>query len=48
MRPLHEVAVAATPIDAQADPNNSKRLLTKASRLNNQNVSVQHFGTTLA
>ena len=41
---IHEVAVASMSIDAQAHPSNTKRLLTKASRLENQNVSVQHLG----
>jgi hypothetical protein len=36
---IHEVAVASMSIDAQAHPSNTKRLLTKASRLENQNVS---------
>jgi hypothetical protein len=38
-------AGASTPIDARAHPNNSERLLTKASRLKNQMFPVQHFGT---
>jgi hypothetical protein len=45
---IHEVAVAATPIDAQAHPNNTKRLSTKASRLGNQNVSRATFWSELA
>jgi hypothetical protein len=32
-------AGASTAIDARAHPNNTKRLLTKASRLKNQKVS---------
>jgi hypothetical protein len=40
---VDQIAVAATPIAAQAHPNNTKRLLTKASRLGNQNVSRATF-----
>jgi hypothetical protein len=36
-------AGGSTPIDARAHPNNSKRLLTKTSRLKNQNVSRATF-----
>jgi hypothetical protein len=40
---IHEVAVASMPIDPQARPKNTIRLLTRASRLENQNVSRATF-----
>jgi hypothetical protein len=40
---IREAAIASMPIPAQAHPKNTKRLLTTAQRLENQNVSRETF-----